>query len=123
MYISNPSWLDTSETIYQRQRDLLNKDPEHMKEKEQLMAVAREFEAIFYHQLYKSMRKTVPRSGFIDGGFAEEVFEELLDYELARITAEQTVGGLAHMIYDQYSPSLFPTEKPTSTEEAFPLEG
>lgn len=122
MYISDPSWLSASEAIYQKQRDLLSTDPEHIKEKKQLMAVAKEFEAIFYHQLYKSMRQTVPRSGFIDGGFGEEVFEDLLDYELARITAEQAVGGLAHMIYEQFSPSLSPSEEPSPTTEAIPLK-
>lgn len=109
MYISNPTWMNTSEAIYQQQRSMIQGKDEELKEvkdKERLMSVAREFEAIFYHQLFKSMRKTIPRSGFIDGGFAETVFEDFLDYEIARMGVEQATGGLADMIYQQYSPLL-----------------
>lgn len=106
MFITNPSWMNTSDAIYQTQRDILQGKEQQLKEKEQLQSVAREFEAIFYHQLFKSMRRTVPRSEFLHGGFAEEVFEDFLDYEVARLGMEQSTGGLAQMIYQYYSPYL-----------------
>lgn len=121
MHISDPGYLSTSEAVYSMQRDFLKEDLHEIKEKEALMSVAREFEAIFYHQLFKSMRKTIPRSDLMDGGYAERVFEDFLDYELARIGAEQAQGGLADMIYDQYSPHLSRESTLKEAEEAYSL--
>lgn len=106
MYISHSTWMNSSEAIYQTQRDMLQEKDPKLQEKERLLSVAQEFEAIFYHQLFKSMRRTVPQSEFIHGGLAEEIFEDFLDYELARIGAQQASGGLADMIVDYYSPQL-----------------
>ncbi|MEC8277894.1 MAG: hypothetical protein VX026_09270, partial [Myxococcota bacterium] len=43
-------------------------DPEAIKE------VAKQFESIFMHQVFKSMRQTLPKDGMMSGGFGEDVF-------------------------------------------------
>ena len=70
-----------------------------------LYKVCLEFEAIFIKQMLNSMRKTVEKSGLLDGGMAEEVFEDMLYDEYAKKMAATANFGLAAMIYGQLQPS------------------
>lgn len=70
------------------------------KEENQLSKACEEFEAIFYQMIFKEMRKTVDKSGLIDGGYAEEVFESMLDEEIAKSAAIND-GSLANLLYQQ----------------------
>lgn len=65
---------------------------------EELEAVAHQFEAIFVHQLLKSMRSTVQKSGLFDS-HATKMYESLYDQELANLMTEKRSIGLAEMIY------------------------
>lgn len=67
-----------------------------------LKKVCIEFEAIFLNQIFKEMRKSVKMgsSSLIDGGFAEEVFKDMLFDEYSKISAENNSIGLAKMVYD-----------------------
>jgi flagellar protein FlgJ len=65
-----------------------------------------DFEAIFIKQMLNSMRKTVEKSGLLDGGLAEEFFEDMLYDEYAKKMAENANFGLAAMIYNQLQPSV-----------------
>ena len=51
------------------------------------------------------MRKTVEKSGLLDGGMAEDFFEDMLYDEYAKKMAETANFGLAAMIYGQLQPS------------------
>ncbi|MDI3279764.1 MAG: rod-binding protein [Bacillota bacterium] len=62
---------------------------------EALRAAAREMEALFIAQLWKAMRKTVPRSDLLPRTLADEIFEEMLDDEFSRRMAEAGGLGLA----------------------------
>ena len=70
-----------------------------------LYKVCLEFEAIFVKQMLNSMRKTVEKSGLLDGGMAEEFFEDMLYDEYAKKMAANANFGLAAMIYSQLQPS------------------
>ena len=70
-----------------------------------LYKVCLEFEAIFVKQMLNSMRKTVEKSGLLDGGMAEELFEDMLYDEYAKKMAAAANFGLAAMIYSQLQPS------------------
>jgi Rod binding domain-containing protein len=70
-----------------------------------LYQVCLEFEAIFIKQMLNSMRKTVEKSGLLDGGLAEEFFEDMLYDEYAKKMASTANFGLAAMIYGQLQPS------------------
>jgi Rod binding domain-containing protein len=70
-----------------------------------LYKVCLEFEAIFIKQMLNSMRKTVEKSGMLDGGMAEEIFEDMLYDEYAKKMASTANFGLAAMIYGQLQPS------------------
>lgn len=79
------------------------------KESKKLLKACEEFEAYFLYIIMKEMRKTVPKTGFIDGGKSEEIFRDMLDEEIAKKMAksEQNSFGIANMIYKQLArPSL-----------------
>ena len=65
---------------------------------EELMSVSRQFESIFIHQLLKSMRSTIQKSGLFDS-HATRMYESMHDQELASLMSEKRSIGLADMIY------------------------
>jgi Rod binding domain-containing protein len=66
-----------------------------------LYKVSQEFEAIFIKQLLNVMRKSISKTGLMDGGMAEEIFEDMLYDEYAKKMAESGSFGIADMIYKQ----------------------
>lgn len=62
-----------------------------------------QFEALFVKQMLNSMRKTVQKSGLMDGGMAEEIFEDFLYDEYALKMAESAGFGLADTLYQRLS--------------------
>ena len=66
-----------------------------------LFKVSQEFEAIFIKQMLNVMRKSVSKTGLLDGGMAEEIFEDMLYDEYAQKMAESGSFGIADMIYRQ----------------------
>lgn len=73
---------------------------ENQQNVEQIKKLSEEFEAIFLEIVLKSMRSSVEKSGFIDGGNGEEIFETMLDSEYAKSLASQRSTGLAESIQE-----------------------
>ena len=71
-----------------------------------LREASRDFEAIFIKLMLDSMRKTVNRSGLIDGGFAETIYEDMLYERYAEKIADTARLGIAETLYDQMSAYL-----------------
>ena len=65
---------------------------------EELMSVSRQFESIFIHQLLKSMRSTVQKSGLFDS-HATRMYESMHDQEMANLMSEKRSIGLAEIVY------------------------
>jgi len=59
--------------------------------------VAQEFEAMFIHQMLKSMRKTVPKDEEMSNG--RRIFTEMLDEQIANTASRTGSFGLAQIIY------------------------
>jgi Rod binding domain-containing protein len=74
-----------------------------VKKNSKLYRACQEFEAIYIKQMLNVMRKTVNRSGLLDGGFAQEVFEDMLYDEYAKKMAEHAGFGLSDSLYRQLS--------------------
>ncbi len=93
--------IDPRSTI--AENSLNNKtDAVQTKELQTLRKSCREFEAIYVNEMYKSMRKTVPESGLFEKkGSAEEVYQEMLDMEMARQTASGDGMGIGKAMYQQ----------------------
>lgn len=66
---------------------------------ERLRAASRELESYFLHVLIREMRKTVPPNPILNGGKAEEIFQDFLDEEIAAELARSNQLGLADSIY------------------------
>jgi flagellar protein FlgJ len=66
-----------------------------------LREVCQDFEAIFIKQMLDAMRKTVTKTGLIDGGMAEDIFEDMLYEERAKLMAKTGSFGIADILYNQ----------------------
>lgn len=69
----------------------------------ELYEVCQDFEAIFIKQMLKAMRQTVEKSEFLNGGFAEEVYEDMLYDEYAQQMSRSAGFGLSTQLYLQLS--------------------
>ena len=58
--------------------------PEKKKELEKLNSACKDFESIFMLQLMKEMKKTVHKTNLVGGGFAEDIFSDMLDQERSK---------------------------------------
>ena len=67
----------------------------------QLKKACFELESLFINQLLKEMRATIPKSGFIGGGSAEEIYTSMMDSQLAKEMAFKGGMGLAAIFYNQ----------------------
>jgi len=66
-----------------------------------LRKTAQEFEALFFQQMLRTMRSTVPDGGLIPRDNATRIYEEMLDAERARIMARRQSLGLAEAMERQ----------------------
>ena len=62
-----------------------------------------DFETLFIKQMLNSMRKTVSKSGLLDGGQAQEIFEDMLYDEYASKMAKTAGLGISDMMFQQLS--------------------
>jgi len=60
-------------------------------------------EALFITHMLSEMRKTVPKSDFLGGGRAEEIYTSLMDAELAKQMAGAGGLGLSTGLLEQLS--------------------
>jgi len=68
---------------------------------EKIKKACTEFESLFINLLLKEMRATVPKTGVISGGKAEEYYTSLLDNEFAKKIASGRGVGLSSLLYEQ----------------------
>lgn len=69
--------------------------------KTKLKKACQDLEALFLRQLMKSMRKTVPKSGLLEKGMAQDTYREMLDREFAKRMSHSSGIGLARILYRQ----------------------
>lgn len=66
-----------------------------------LYQAAQDFEALFVKQMLNTMRKTVDKGELFNGGQAEEIFEDMLYDERAKMMTRNAGFGLADSLYRQ----------------------
>lgn len=69
--------------------------------KSELYEQCREFESIFAKMMLKEMRKSVDKTGLVSGGWAEDIFQDMLDDEYSKSMAKTADFGLADQLYRQ----------------------
>jgi flagellar protein FlgJ len=63
-----------------------------------LKVACQQFESLFLSLTLKEMRETIPKSEFLGGGQAEEIYNSMLDAQLSNELAQKGGIGLAVII-------------------------
>lgn len=81
---------------------------QHKKEmmRKKLKETCVEMESLFVGRMLKEMRKTVHKNELFHGGYAEEIFEDMLYDEYALNLSKNSRLGLADMLYKELSRKL-----------------
>lgn len=66
-----------------------------------LKKACKDFDALFMAQMLKSMRQTIPQTGFLGKGPGNDVYQGLMDQELSRKLSQSKGLGLGKVIYRQ----------------------
>jgi Rod binding domain-containing protein len=108
--INSFQYLGQSEqSTFQRLSGRLQREQElPTQEHKKLYEACQDFEALFIKQMLNAMRKTINKTKLIDGGMAEEIFEDMLYDEYAKKMAKTAQFGLADMLYRDLSPQIGP---------------
>ena len=69
------------------------------------------FEALMIKQILTLGHKSVPKSGLLDGGYGEEMFQSIQDDQIAQKMAGSKGLGFGEMLYRQLSQAHVPTSK------------
>ncbi len=67
----------------------------------QLKEACAELESLFISHLLKEMRATIPKTGLMSGGRAEEIYTSMLDAEISKEMASQRGIGLSSLFLDR----------------------
>ncbi|BHH83396.1 rod-binding protein [Desulforhopalus sp. 52FAK] len=76
-------------------QDRKSRDLESLKES------SKEFETMFVMEMYKAMRQAIPEGGLFEKSNATEIFQDMLDLELARESTKGQGMGIAEAMYKQ----------------------
>ena len=64
-----------------------------------LRKTSMEFEAIFLRMIYRQMRQSIPKSGFIPESFSTETFEDMFDEKMVDEIVKGKGVGLGESLY------------------------
>ena len=70
-------------------------------QKKRLQEASYDLEAIFVNMLLKEMRKSIEKTEMFHGGYAEDMWDDMLYDEYAKNIAKSNKFGIAGMIYNQ----------------------
>jgi len=69
----------------------------------ELEKACRDFESLFVNYMMKQMRETIPKDGLFGNSQAEQIYNSMLDQEVAKTISKQRGMGLAALMYNQMS--------------------
>lgn len=75
-------------------------------EQKKLLAACKDFESVMLGQVFKQMRATIGTTDPLNGGKANEMYQDMLDDERAKVMAGSGGFGLADAIYRQLVQSV-----------------
>ena len=93
-------------------KDEIKQDPYRKK----LFDASVEFESMFVKLMLNQMRKTVEKQNMIHGGYAEDIFEDMLYDEYSKEISKNESLGIAEQIYTTMSKSLPPIDKDSASK-------
>ena len=68
-----------------------------------LKAAAHLLESSFYEELFQAMRGTVPEGGLVSGGAGEDMFQSMMDQNIATAAAMKSEDGLGSALYRYFT--------------------
>ena len=85
----------------------INKNGE-MTEKElkRLKDACADFEAIFYHIMFQTARKSTGNEGIVKTSRAEEIFTDMFDAEISNEIAQQSKNGIKDMLFNYLTKTM-----------------
>jgi murein DD-endopeptidase MepM/ murein hydrolase activator NlpD len=92
----------------------LNGKPQDVK------SAAAELASLFVYQMLAAMRRTVPKSGLLDKGFAHDTYLSLFDQEIARHMARREDLGLTALLQRQLKDADADRQLPGRPDTALP---
>jgi len=81
---------------------------------------ATQFEALFIHEMLKSMRQTIEKND-LTGSDAEDTFQEMYDRELSQQLAKRNTLGVANMLVKHLDRAKAPPPSFDAKAEPMPL--
>ncbi|PJA26675.1 MAG: hypothetical protein CO189_09620 [candidate division Zixibacteria bacterium CG_4_9_14_3_um_filter_46_8] len=73
----------------------------------ELKKACSDFQAIFLSYMLKTMRESVPKSGFLGDGFGGELFTDLFDMKISESLSGAAGLGLDETLFRQLAPNAF----------------
>jgi Rod binding domain-containing protein len=71
----------------------------------ELWKSCQDFESIFVKMMIKEMKGTVEKTGLVSGGYAEDIFDDMLTDEYSESMAKTANFGISEALYRQLSVS------------------
>lgn len=97
--------LDSSAKFENAVSDAINgsKNSGMNRQQKKLWDTCVEAESLFVGKMLKEMRKTVDKGEWLHGGYAEEIFEDMLYDEYSLQVSKNSNLGMAKMLYNELS--------------------
>lgn len=70
-------------------------------DREKLKKACADFEALFVARMLKLMRQSIPQNGLLGNGPGKEIYQSLMDQELAQKMSKRGGVGLGEVLYRQ----------------------
>lgn len=99
MQIGSESLFSASENLGSMKLDSLEKRNYRGMDEKKIKETSQEFESLFIEQLFKSMRSTVPKDEWLNGGLKQDIFEDMLYGEYSKMISKSGGIGLGDMVY------------------------
>ncbi len=99
-----------ADQVLEKKDDIKNRQAEM--ERKKLKKACADFESLFVYYMFKTMRQTVPQSGFLGRVPGKDTYEMMLDQKMADEVATQRGGiGLQKALLDQMDRSKIESKR------------
>lgn len=91
-------------------KNAMTKHAPETRQEKKLWDTCIEMESLFVGKMLKEMRNSVPKNEWLHGGFAEDIFQDMLYDEYAMKLSKNSKLGIGSLLYDELSKKIFDTE-------------
>lgn len=84
----------------------LLKAAQEEKDEKKLLEECKKLESVFVNMMFKQMQSTIEKSKLVDGGFGEEVYNDMLTEKYSEAATSGNGIGLAQIMFKQLSKNI-----------------